>query len=339
MTCDAPECSARICVECYPKHVASVLGNGSLMVRNCFRITMDARHGEGSRCGGRYGHATVVSVLPTELTKRWDEAMLARPRAGINLCPYVSADGQRCAGGGWVSTQDGTVQVGTVQCELCLQFRCVECHKPCHPGTECKGAPNWPATSDPESREERINAGYVQCPNPGCRTHRTGWIHRVDGCNTMKCTQCNEFFCFLCTERLGYDSDIAHRHFRCHCSETVPCVSQRPDDGVPCKRCPTYGDFTSTPVMLDVLSTLFQDRHASGLMDARPGFLKGVPDELIRQFPDSRQAIGQAIEVAAGRTAGRTASRSAGGRPALRARMTVQPRAARMTIVVSSDSD
>lgn len=53
------------------------------------------------------------------------------------------------------------------------------------------------------------------CPNQKCEMSRSQLSFMKDGedCNTVECTKCARFFCFICSKDLGEDKWLAHSKF------------------------------------------------------------------------------------------------------------------------------
>ncbi|KAF8621234.1 hypothetical protein AX15_007947 [Amanita polypyramis BW_CC] len=76
----------------------------------------------------------------------------------------------------------------TVQCPSCLLRICAACHQEAHDDFSCADDDDW----DENFQEWAKDRDVKRCP--GCRIS----IERLEGCNHMKCTQCQTHICWVC---------------------------------------------------------------------------------------------------------------------------------------------
>ena len=127
-------------------------------------------------------------------------------------CPSVSCvDAKGRRGRMLILRGHGTFGV----CLNCDKVSCSVCHGDleAHAGRRRPCRPRGGATSaDVKSVAQAMDGACKRCPK--CMTG----IERKDGCNTVACTECRWYFCWLCGEVLVHQTspgafDRAHDHF------------------------------------------------------------------------------------------------------------------------------
>ena len=163
-------------------HIITKLEQGKIMNINCMQ----------QECTNKFYHIDIEKIQDPELTKLFASkyrAYTTQLATDAKWCPTPDCDTV-------VSTKNAKKNL--VTCPTCSRQLCVKCGKFSHLGRPC-------LSNELEYDWLQIK----QCPT--CFTP----IQRIDGCNEMHCTRCDNFFCFRC----GVDITNDFLHFTTTCDQ------------------------------------------------------------------------------------------------------------------------
>ena len=165
-------------------------------------------HGGRGGCGGRGGHGKRKCGKVTGshgIQTRADKARLDTARSH-RLAELLEASPQfktcaMCPDQSHPIIIERALSASILACPRCDTLICGACNAPPHGTTPCGMQFSDPATREFVLQQMRCGALRV-CP--AC--HRT--VHRIDGCNYMRC-KCENCFCWQCGALVGHGNEHA----------------------------------------------------------------------------------------------------------------------------------
>ncbi|CAI9113806.1 OLC1v1014486C1 [Oldenlandia corymbosa var. corymbosa] len=180
-------CSHSFCSDCLAKHVQAKIGDRFHI------ITCPALY-----CDSILDHSACRSVIPGNVSARWDEAIsvatiLENQRF---YCPFKDCSAML------VNDGDEDEVILESECPVCRRLFCVNCRVPWHRGMECREVQKL-------KMEERGNDDlmlhalakkekWTKCPN--CKF----LVDKIEGCIHMTC-RCGFEFCYKCGRKWTED--------------------------------------------------------------------------------------------------------------------------------------
>lgn len=172
-------CGHAFCRECLSSYLELRVREASVTILPCPWM------GEGTEgCGAEIAEADVEDLLEPELLRKLElfRQKQADPRS--RECP-------RCS----VLVRGGSAWRPRLRCGECATEFCFV-HGGAHPGSSCR---QYERSRRTEERATSAAVAAISWPCPGCKTP----IERMDGCQHMKCPNCQANFCWLCGRDLG----------------------------------------------------------------------------------------------------------------------------------------
>lgn len=201
-------CQHEFCRPCLESYFNSKIQEASIPIR-CFHpvhllvtdveATASIPHNEDKVpiCNREISHETILDVIQEDksLLHKYIRFRYMKDNANARECP-------RC--GTFTSTGSDTAR--TLQCEnrACRLVYCFA-HADAHPGETCEQYESQNLEVNRPSME-LIATSTKACPGCGMAIWKNG------GCNHIKCSQCQQAFCWLCLTKI--DDDIFPAHFQ-----------------------------------------------------------------------------------------------------------------------------
>ena len=172
-------CSHVFCLECWQSYIENKIeeGRNHLLNARC----------PSQECNYRMTSSDVEALLPGVVSS-WKQCLtedFVEREPGFNFCP-----GPDCTVVVWSVTGDN----GTVSCTHCDAEFCFQCRNQPHEPANCSSLQSWNTLFG----DSRFWIKKNTKPCPGCNVP----IEKSDGCNHMKCSQCQYDFCWICLIRL-----------------------------------------------------------------------------------------------------------------------------------------
>ena len=190
------------CEICYCEDISEDevygLGCSHLYCNECWRSYMESRSDDGRNkllnarcpsesCSYRVRASDIEAIAPS-LVPAWKNGLIAdfveRARE------FTFCTGPDCTMIAW--SIDGAN--GAVQCTRCNSEFCFQCRDHPHSPARCSSVQNWNEVVGDSRFWIKKNAK----PCPSCNAP----IEKNDGCNHIKCSQCDYDFCWICLNRL-----------------------------------------------------------------------------------------------------------------------------------------
>jgi E3 ubiquitin-protein ligase RNF144 len=163
-------CVHSFCSDCISKHVATKIQDGITVV-SC----------PGLECKVVLELDDCRSVLPKDVTERWDE-VLCRALFGSEMvfyCPFKDCSAML------VNDEEEGEVIRASECPFCHRLFCAQCSVPWHPGVECEEFQSLNESErgrdDLVLRELAHEKKWKRCPN--CKY----FVDRTEGCLHMTC--------------------------------------------------------------------------------------------------------------------------------------------------------
>jgi hypothetical protein len=157
------------------------------------------------KCDGFFPESELKRALNEKVYTRWVEqetasAVKAAELPDLFSCPVCNFSAELDA-----ST---TVFPCPVANGGCGEKSCRECGKIAHPDvTKCEDVETDDGTEGRLAVEEAMTKARLRdCTNPNCSTS----FYKIEGCNKMKCSQCNWEMCYLCRENIPANHGYGH---------------------------------------------------------------------------------------------------------------------------------
>ena len=164
-------------------HIITKLEQGKIMNINCMQ----------QECTNKFHHIDIEKIQDPELNKLFASkyrAYTTQLATDAKWCPTPDCDTV-------VSTKNAKKNLAT--CPTCSRQLCIQCGDFSHLDSECVS--------------NELNYTRLQIKKcPTCFTP----IQRIDGCNEMHCTRCDNFFCYRCGIDITRD---LRGHFRTTCDQ------------------------------------------------------------------------------------------------------------------------
>eukprot|EP01012_Entosiphon_sulcatum_P059685 TRINITY_DN84194_c0_g1_i1.p1 TRINITY_DN84194_c0_g1~~TRINITY_DN84194_c0_g1_i1.p1 ORF type:complete len:565 (+),score=28.45 TRINITY_DN84194_c0_g1_i1:48-1697(+) len=190
------ECGHTFCRNCIRDYVASEIPNGVTAIRCPYVASLDVE--EHVCCPTALSRDSLVALLESqgdatddaplvdgpELLRKFDKfTRLRDPTARV--CP-------RCE-----NIQNGNPEVPLMTCERCMHTYCF-IHGDAHnPKEACRDYERRTRTRESRASKRLISRTSKKCPKCSVPTSK------VTGCNHMRCTRCEEEWCWLCGSPIG----------------------------------------------------------------------------------------------------------------------------------------
>lgn len=166
------------CVECINRAVAVALGNRTLI--RCFHQ---------SNCQEPFSETALnYSITDSKLKMSYDNIVICKALQGMKIdnlhqCPF-------CDNACIFEKDHDAENMNAFDCSQCKKVSCIKCMKMLHDG---------PCDTSSHMKEERETEKFaIKC----CGT----LIIRGDGCNKIRCTNCQTLWCWICKYKIkGYD--------------------------------------------------------------------------------------------------------------------------------------
>jgi ariadne-1 len=120
----------------------------------------------------------------------------------------------------WVLCISPFADIVAVQCH-CGQTCCVRCGREWHAPARCAAMEQWEDKCASESQTGNWLAVNTK-PCPRCRTR----IQKNQGCNHMRCTQCDYHFCWVCMESWNQHGPATGGYYQCNRFQSTEQLDQ-----------------------------------------------------------------------------------------------------------------
>eukprot|EP01138_Halocafeteria_seosinensis_P014298 gb/GECG01014598.1/.p1 GENE.gb/GECG01014598.1/~~gb/GECG01014598.1/.p1 ORF type:complete len:1595 (+),score=237.98 gb/GECG01014598.1/:1-4785(+) len=194
------EIECMTCLDDLPPSKVHHAGCRHYMCENCWKDYLKT-------CVQEYGSSVVFkSQCPTEgCNTKVPEDLWKRFAASEDLHEYekwlirqfvnASPDIVLCPSSHCRRPVKYTGKKNDITCPFCGQFFCARCEGDAHSPSTCQEVELWHEEKrlfTDEATERYVMRNFKRCPQ--CHTY----IERTQGCNHMKCTNCNFEYCYMC---------------------------------------------------------------------------------------------------------------------------------------------